>query len=81
MNFDLTEEQRMIKETARDFALREVEPKAKDLDKTGRWPSEIVERMAELGFLGMMVPMLNGMTMPSPSPGQRRARLRGLSSI
>jgi butyryl-CoA dehydrogenase len=56
MDFDLTEEQRMIRETAREFAAREIEPKAKELDKTGRWPTEIVARMAELGFLGMMVP-------------------------
>jgi butyryl-CoA dehydrogenase len=56
MDFDLTDEQRMIQETAREFAAREIEPKAKELDKTGRWPTEIVARMAELGFLGMMVP-------------------------
>ena len=56
MDFDLSEEQRMIRDTARDFAQREVAPKAAELDKTGRWPTEIVARMAELGFLGMMVP-------------------------
>ncbi len=56
MNFDLTEEQQMIRQTARDFAQREVAPKAAELDKTSRWPSEIVKRMAELGFLGMAIP-------------------------
>jgi butyryl-CoA dehydrogenase len=56
MNFAPTEEQLMIQQAARDFAEREIEPKAKELDKTGRWPTEIVARMAELGFLGMMVP-------------------------
>jgi butyryl-CoA dehydrogenase len=56
MNFAPTEEQLLIQKTARDFAEREVVPKAKELDKTGRWPTEIVSRMAELGFLGMMVP-------------------------
>jgi len=60
MDFAPTDEQLMIQKVARDFALREVEPKAKDLDKTGRFPSEIVARMAELGFLGMMVPSENG---------------------
>src|SRR4030081_2437228 len=56
MDFDLTEEQRMIRDTARDFAVRKVAPKAAELDKTGRWPSEIVSEMAELGLLGMAIP-------------------------
>jgi butyryl-CoA dehydrogenase len=56
MDFAPTEEQLLIQQAARDFAEREIEPKAKELDKSGRWPTEIVARMAELGFLGMMVP-------------------------
>src|SRR5438045_2382165 len=56
MDFDLTDEQKLIRDAARDFAAREVAPKAAELDKTGRWPAEIVKRMAELGFLGMAVP-------------------------
>jgi butyryl-CoA dehydrogenase len=56
MDFELTEEQKLIRETARDFASREIAPKAAELDKTGRWPDEIVRRMAELGFLGMAIP-------------------------
>src|SRR5215470_932855 len=56
MDFDLTEEQQLVRETARDFATREIEPKAAELDKTARWPTEIVARMAELGFLGMAIP-------------------------
>src|SRR5262245_15702345 len=42
MNFAPTEEQLLIQKTAHDFAEREVSPKAMDLDKTGRWPTEIV---------------------------------------
>jgi butyryl-CoA dehydrogenase len=56
MNFDLTEDQQLVLQTARDFARREIEPKAAELDKSARWPTEIVERMAELGFLGMAIP-------------------------
>ena len=56
MDFELTDEQRMIRDTARDFAQRKVEPIAAELDKQGRWPSELIEHMAELGLLGMMVP-------------------------
>jgi butyryl-CoA dehydrogenase len=60
MDFDLTEEQRMLRETARDFAAREIAPKAAELDKTGRWPAEIVTKMAELGLLGVAVPQAYG---------------------
>jgi butyryl-CoA dehydrogenase len=56
MDLDLTEEQTLILRTARDFAQREIAPKAAEIDKSGRWPGEIVARMAELGFLGMAVP-------------------------
>ena len=56
MDLELSEEQRMIRDTARDFAVKEVEPKAAELDKTGRWPTELVKRMGELGFMGIAVP-------------------------
>jgi butyryl-CoA dehydrogenase len=56
MDLELTEEQRMIRDTARDFAVKEVEPKAAELDKSGRWPAELVKRMGELGFMGIAVP-------------------------
>jgi len=56
MNFTLTEDQKLLQQTAREFAEREIAPKAAELDKTGRWPTEIVKQMGELGFLGMMVP-------------------------
>ena len=60
MDFELSEEQRMIRDTARDFAAREVAPKAAELDKTGRWPAEIVKKMAELGLLGVAIPQEHG---------------------
>jgi butyryl-CoA dehydrogenase len=56
MNFELTEEQDLVRKVARDFAEREIEPKAAELDKTSRWPTEIVARMAELGFMGLAIP-------------------------
>jgi butyryl-CoA dehydrogenase len=56
MDLELTEEQRMIRDLARDFAVKEVEPKAAELDKTSRWPAELVARMGELGFMGIAVP-------------------------
>jgi len=56
MVFDLTEEQRMIQEMARNFAQKEVLPKAAELDETGRYPGELVRQMAELGLMGVAVP-------------------------
>lgn len=56
MDFELTEEQRMVQQMARDFAEREVRPKARELDREGRWPKELVDRMAELGLLGVAIP-------------------------
>jgi len=56
MDFELTEEQRMIQETARDFADRELMPIAEQVDETREAPLEKVKQLAELGFLGMLVP-------------------------
>jgi butyryl-CoA dehydrogenase len=60
MDFELTDEQQLMRETARDFAAREVAPKAAELDKTGRWPAEILAKMAELGLLGVAIPEAHG---------------------
>jgi butyryl-CoA dehydrogenase len=60
MDLDLTEEQRLLQQTARDFAAREVAPLAAALDKEGRWPAELVARMGELGFLGVAIPTEHG---------------------
>jgi butyryl-CoA dehydrogenase len=54
--FLLNEQQKMILETARDFAQKEVKPLARELDETGRFPKEIIEKMSELGFMGIYVP-------------------------
>lgn len=56
MDFTPTEEQLLVQKSARDFAQREVAPRAKELDKKGLWPQDLVVRMAELGFLGMAIP-------------------------
>jgi butyryl-CoA dehydrogenase len=56
MDFELTEEQRLIQSTTRDFVAREVAPKAAEFDKTGRWPTEVVAQMGELGLLGVAIP-------------------------
>ena len=56
MQFQPTEEQMAVLQTARDFAQREVLPKAAEIDREHRHPTELVKRMAELGFLGIAVP-------------------------
>jgi len=55
MNFDFTEEQLMIQETAREFAQAEIAPTAIERDKQAIFPAEIVKKLGELGFLGIMV--------------------------
>ncbi len=55
MQFELTEQQRMIKELAADFAAREIAPIAAQIDEEERFPAEVVKKMGELGFMGMNV--------------------------
>lgn len=55
MNFDFTEEQKMIQESAKDFAENEIAPSAIERDINAIFPTEIVKKMGELGFMGMMV--------------------------
>ena len=56
MQFDLSEEERMIQKTARDFARKELAPVAKEHNEKGIYPAEIIAKLAELGFLGMTLP-------------------------
>ena len=56
MNFELTEEQQMVRDTARRFAETEIKPVAAKLDATHEHPAEICRKLAELGFLGIAVP-------------------------
>lgn len=55
MNFELTEEQRMIQQAARDFAVNECLPGVIERDNAQRFPKEQIEKLAALGFMGMMV--------------------------
>jgi len=56
MNFQFTEEQIMIKETARRFAEEELAPTVAERDEKEEFPEEAVKKLGELGFMGMMVP-------------------------
>ena len=60
MDFTFTEEHEMIRDMCRDFAENEVAPVAADLDKTGQFPHKLVNRMGELGLMGICVPQEYG---------------------
>jgi alkylation response protein AidB-like acyl-CoA dehydrogenase len=56
MDFSLTDEQREIQALAREFAQAEIEPYAADWDREHRFPSELYEKLAGLGLMGVCVP-------------------------
>jgi short-chain 2-methylacyl-CoA dehydrogenase len=56
MDFELTDEQRLLRDTVRDFARQEVAPVAEELDRTKSFPYELVAKMGELGLMGIPFP-------------------------
>ena len=56
MDFSLTDEQRAIQETAREFARREVDPIVEETDEAQKFPREVIRKAGELGFLGILFP-------------------------
>src|ERR671937_1810049 len=56
MDFDLTPEQQEIRKLARDFADREIAPGARERDRAELFPSDVLRKMAPVGFLGGPVP-------------------------
>jgi short-chain 2-methylacyl-CoA dehydrogenase len=56
MNFDLTDEQKAIQGLAREFAQKEVRPRAEHMDRDEAFPYDLVKMMAELGFMGLPFP-------------------------
>ena len=60
MNFDLTEEQKLLKQTIRDFAEAQIAPGAAARDEAARFPTELIPKMAELGLFGIMIPQEYG---------------------
>jgi len=56
IQFDLTDEQKLIRETARDFTDREIVPRARENDRNEHFDTELVQKIADMGFLGAIVP-------------------------
>jgi short-chain 2-methylacyl-CoA dehydrogenase len=55
LSYDLTEEQRILRQTVRDFAEKEIAPKAQELDEKEEFSVELTKQMGELGLFGMFV--------------------------
>jgi butyryl-CoA dehydrogenase len=60
MDFALTDEQRLIKETARSFTDNEILPRARDNDRNAHFDTELVAKLAAQGYLGAIVPEAYG---------------------
>jgi glutaryl-CoA dehydrogenase len=56
VNFELSDEQRLLRDTVRDFARGEVAPVAEELDRTKAFPYELVKKMGDLGLMGIPFP-------------------------
>ena len=56
MDFQLNDEQRLFRDTLRNFVDKEIVPVARDWEQSGRYPTEIVEGMKQLGLFGLAVP-------------------------
>ncbi len=56
MNFELTSEEKLVQETAREFAQKELKPIASEIDKNHKIPDEIIKKLSELGFFGVYIP-------------------------
>jgi alkylation response protein AidB-like acyl-CoA dehydrogenase len=60
MDFNFSPQQQLIRKLAREFAEKEVEPIAADVDKTGKFPRETFEKMVKAGFTGVCTPVEYG---------------------
>ena len=56
MNFDLSPEHELLRDTVRQFALEKIAPVAEELDREKRFPYDLVAQLAELGLMGMTIP-------------------------
>jgi short-chain 2-methylacyl-CoA dehydrogenase len=56
LNFDLDQDQELVRSTVREFAQQRVAPAAEELDRESRFPYELVGELAELGLMGMTIP-------------------------
>jgi short-chain 2-methylacyl-CoA dehydrogenase len=60
VDFELSEDHELLRQTVRDFAEERIAPVAEELDREHRFPYEIVETLAELGLMGIPIPEEHG---------------------
>lgn len=60
MNLELTEEQKLLQKSVREFAESEVKPRARELDESGHFPKDLFQKAAELGLTGIALPESEG---------------------
>ncbi len=60
MNFELSDDHQLLRQTVRDFAEERIAPVAEELDREHRFPYDIVEALAELGLMGIPIPEEHG---------------------
>ena len=55
MDFRLTDDQQMIRDSVRDFAREQIVPRAAEIDRTGEFPLDIIKKMSDLGLMGLPI--------------------------
>src|SRR5207253_11385234 len=60
MDFELTEEQRQIRDLTREFAQKEIVPIAAEYDAKGEFPAPTIKKLGELGLMGLEIPLEYG---------------------
>ncbi len=56
MDFLLTEEQEILKDSVKKFAEKEIQPLIKESDKSGKWPEVLTQKLGKMGLLGIVIP-------------------------
>jgi alkylation response protein AidB-like acyl-CoA dehydrogenase len=56
MDFILTKEQEILKDSIQNFAEKEIQPRIKESDEKGEWPGELTKKLGEMGLLGIIIP-------------------------
>src|SRR5689334_11264193 len=74
MDFDLPDDHELLRRTVRDFAEGEVAPVAEELDRTKAFPYEIVEKLGDLGLMGIPFPEEYGGVGATRCPTRSRSR-------
>ena len=70
VDFELSDEHKMFRDTLRSFVNREIKPVAREWEQSGRYPHEIVATMAEMGLFGLTISEEHGGSVAGPAARQ-----------